>query len=91
MTPHRIGLRPPADWQAFEHRYVRPVIGVGCAYEAVAIGSNRLPTISELVHRLYRQPAGRLALAVLLGWLGVHLAEREVVRVVTDAVEEAGG
>ena len=91
MKPHRVGLRPPATWEAFEHDIVRPLIGVGCAYEAVAIGTNRVPTISEFVHRMYRRPGGRIALALVLGWLGVHLAEREVVRVVTEAVEEAAG
>ena len=83
----RIGV----DWEGIEYRYMRPVIAVGCAYETVAIVSNRVPTISKLVGRLYNDPRGRVALWVVWGYLTTHLMERVVEQAVEMAVEEAGG
>ena len=79
-----------AEWERFEQVIVRPVIGAAGAYEAIAIASGgRIPTITNLTHKLYNRPGGRVVLALVLGWVGVHLAEREVVRVIEEAVEEA--
>lgn len=78
---------------------MRPVIAGACTWEAVAITTGHrgipvprrgrivVPTWSAVVRRTSAYPAGRLALALLLGWLGVHLAEKEVVRAVEEALD----
>lgn len=57
----------------FEQRYARPVIACLSAYEAVAITSRRVPTITALVKWLYRRPLGQVALWQITGWLVCHL------------------
>lgn len=56
----------------FEQTYARPVIFAACLYESAAIGSRRLPTITEWVKRLYRTPAGQAVLWLVWGWLTAH-------------------
>ncbi len=76
-------------WAEIEYRYVRPVIAVGCAYEVVAIATDRVPTISKMIGWLYSRPPGRLALWLGYGWLTCHLCERVIVTLaeeIADAV-----
>lgn len=57
----------------FEQTYARPVIACLSAYEAVAITSRRVPTITSLVKWLYRRPLGQVVLWQFIGWLVCHL------------------
>jgi hypothetical protein len=55
------------------------VFGASVAlYEAAAIISGRLPTISKLCRQARRTPAGRVAVAALCLWLSVHLMHQEI-------------
>lgn len=56
----------------FEQRYARPVIACLSAYEAVAITSRRLPTVTAMVKRLHSHPLGQVLLWQVFGWVSVH-------------------
>lgn len=56
-----------------EDRYLQHAFAGACAYEAVAIVTDRVPTISALVRRMYEKPAGRFVLWGVWGYLTVHL------------------
>ena len=60
-------------------RYVAAwAIGGGCAWEVVALASgDRLPTITDIVHRIRRHPVGYVAVAAACGWLAHHLLVEE--------------
>ena len=51
---------------------------VGCLYEVAALSVSRLPTITDLVKRLGRMPAGRLAVWCWCGFIAWHFLEPEV-------------
>lgn len=56
----------------FEQTYARPVIAVVSAWEAIAITSRRLPTITAMVKRLHSHPLGQVVLWQAFGWCCLH-------------------
>lgn len=56
----------------FETRYMRPAIAILSAWEAVAITSRRLPTVTAMVKRLHSHPLGQVLLWQAFGWLVIH-------------------
>lgn len=68
MSPFRSSLETP--WRA--------ALVVGCAYEIVAVVSNRVPTITSIVQNTSRLPwVGRIALWLWLGAIVDHFIYRE--------------
>ena len=53
----------------------RVVIGVGCAYEIVALTSAPVPTITELIKHLGAHPLGRVAVWAWCGYTAWHFLE----------------
>lgn len=53
-------------------KVLRVAVGVACAYEACAIFTHRLPTISEMLATSGRN--GDVAEGVVLGGLAMHFA-----------------
>ena len=55
----------------------RAIIAVGCAYEIVAVTTDRVPTITATVQRSARLPwVGRIALWLWLGFVVDHFVDR---------------
>ena len=56
----------------------RATLVVGCAYEIVAVVTNRVPTITSIVQNASRLPwVGRIALWLWLGAIVDHFIYRE--------------
>ena len=55
----------------------RAIIAIGCAYEIVAVTTDRVPTITAMVQRSSRMGwAGRFALWLWLGFCVDHFIDR---------------
>lgn len=55
----------------------RLIIAAGCAYEIVALTTNRVPTITAIVQRSSRLPwIGRVSLWLWLGFTVDHFIDR---------------
>lgn len=55
----------------------RLVIGLGCAYEIVALADDRVPTITAIVKRTGRNPIGRFLVWGWCGFVAWHFLEPE--------------
>jgi hypothetical protein len=55
----------------------RAVIAAGCAYEIVAVATDRVPTITAIVKMAGRLRFGRFVLWLWLGFIVDHFIERE--------------
>ena len=60
----------------------RYVIAAGCAYEILALTTDRVPTITAIVKMSGRFRFGRLILIAWLGFIVEHFIEREAVAIV---------
>ena len=67
------------DNESEAHAVVRAVIGLGCAYEVVALATGRVPTLSRLCR------ANRWFEAVLLAWLLLHFHHVQQQRALEEA------
>lgn len=56
----------------------RSVIAAGCVYEIVALVTDRVPTITEIVKMSGRLRFGRFILWLWLGFIVDHFIEREL-------------
>ena len=56
----------------------RWTVAAGCAYEIVALATNRVPTITAIVKMSGRFRYGRLILWLWLGFVVDHFIEREI-------------
>lgn len=55
---------------------IRWILGVGCAYEIVALAAgDKLPTITQIVKRVGRMPAGRALVWMWCGYVAWHFLE----------------
>ena len=56
----------------------RVVIAAGCAYEILALATDRVPTITAIIQRSSRLPwIGRIALWLWLGFVVDHFIDRD--------------
>lgn len=53
----------------------RTVIGVGCAYEIVALSVPGVPTITGMIKVIGRHPLGRVAVWAWCGYVAWHFLE----------------
>ncbi len=56
----------------------RVVLVVGCAYEIVALITDRVPTITSIIQSTSRLRFGRFALWLWLGFIVDHFIAREM-------------
>lgn len=56
----------------------RLVLGLGCAYEIVALSTDRVPTITTVVKRTGKHPVGRLVVWAWCGFVAWHFLEPEM-------------
>lgn len=54
----------------------RIVLGIGCAYEIVALSYRPIPTITEIVQTVSRHTVGRFVLWLWLGFIVDHFIEK---------------
>lgn len=58
-------------WKVDDPRVI--VVAGVAAWELVAIGTGKVPTVTSVAHRLRVHPVGRLGLWLVLGWLVEHI------------------
>lgn len=65
------------------------VVGLGCAYEVVAIASGKVPTITSFAWRARKTWWGKGLIWNAVGYLSWHLLIEEAVIAMEEAIEEA--
>lgn len=67
----------------------RIAVAVGCAYEIVALVSDRVPTISEVVVSASEHPAGRFAAWLFVGGWSYHFLVRPQPPIIINSQESS--
>jgi hypothetical protein len=58
-----------------QQRILNTLLAVGCAYEIVALGTRKVPTITRLLRHMGRYPLGKVALWMWCGYISWHFLE----------------